>query len=461
MSDRHTCIFLLLGFLIGFPCSMFGQSIPELENKLRQSSGLEKLKTLNQLSRTQMDQGPASQALTYATKAVEVGEIIFSAGPLVRQPEEQVHLVQAYYQLGEAFYHRGMELPARDEFLKTRSRSRRLQSLLRSRRNQLDETIYDRVSDLLDDFEDDASDFLEDIQEDLSAEDLGKRIRINVFNKEKLERVIQSTTEGVKLSAEIMAARINEKNGQLRNAVEHYKNAIEIFEEQGETEEVNELKFKVAVLLDSLQDHSEAKDFLADAIRSVKEVVPKIPETPALPDIPAVDLKIEPFKEKETPKSIAFENVPETSWIPPFDQKSKNKEVLKLNQEDLKDISERYAEEKDFEKSLAYYKLYQELTAKVIQDSLLDQKREGELTMLRQQKEIADLNVTALEREKKAEVRIRNAVILLTALILLSSLVVLYFYLTKRKEHKKLTIAYRSELRVLAKNAVKYSKYCT
>lgn len=83
----------------------------------------------------------------------------------------------------------------------------------------------------------------------------------------------------------------------------------------------------------------------------------------------------------------------------------------------------------------------------MVEDSLIaaaeTKQRENELILLKQQKQIADLNLAALEKEREKQVRLRNTFILVTLLILLSALVTLYFYVTKRREHKKLAIAYR------------------
>jgi len=83
----------------------------------------------------------------------------------------------------------------------------------------------------------------------------------------------------------------------------------------------------------------------------------------------------------------------------------------------------------------------------MVEDSLIaaaeTKQRENELILLKQQKQIADLNLAALEKEREKQVRLRNTFILVTLLILVSALVTLYFYVTKRREHKKLAIAYR------------------
>jgi class 3 adenylate cyclase len=90
--------------------------------------------------------------------------------------------------------------------------------------------------------------------------------------------------------------------------------------------------------------------------------------------------------------------------------------------------------------------MYQKLSAKMEADSIktaLSQKqKEDEILRLRQQKEIADLKVEAAEREKEKQERTRKTLILIALIIFAGIIVTLYFYLSKRREHTKLTVAY-------------------
>ena len=83
----------------------------------------------------------------------------------------------------------------------------------------------------------------------------------------------------------------------------------------------------------------------------------------------------------------------------------------------------------------------------MVEDSLLaynqQMQKDNELVLLRQQKKIADLTVATLAKDKEKQVRLRNYAILISLVIFLASLTTFYFYFIKKREHKRLTIAYR------------------
>ena len=181
------------------------------------------------------------------------------------------------------------------------------------------------------------------------------------------------------------------------------------------------MQLKSAFLLESLDQHKEAPPFLGNVISDIEQEMENI--------------------------SVEFLNdslnlIPKIKQLPPEEIQE-----LRSEQKSLREISENLAKEKNFEKSLAYYKLYQELSQKMVADSLAllseNMQRENKILLLKQQKEIADLNVEALKKEKEKQIRLRDTFILITLLILGSTLITFYFYTIKKREHKKLEIAYR------------------
>ena len=121
-------------------------------------------------------------------------------------------------------------------------------------------------------------------------------------------------------------------------------------------------------------------------------------------------------------------------------------DTLQLEKDSLKALSEKIRNEKNVEKSLEYIKRYQDLSAKMEADSLktaiAQQKKEDEIMLLKQQKEIADLKVKTVEQENEKQNRERKTVLIIALLILVGTLVTFYFYIAKRRQHKKLLLAY-------------------
>ncbi len=242
------------------------------------------------------------------------------------------------------------------------------------------------------------------------------------FGDLKVGEVFNDASTDIKIQTEIMSGRSNEKKGDFRESINHYEKAINLLRDKGDADKINELQLKIALLLDSLDQHFEAQKFLNDAIKEIEESFEPAPSISKMDSLTQLaEIKIKPEKMIQ--------------------------ESLRAEQKKLKDISDSFARKKDFEKSLAYFKLYQELSQKMVTDSLEttaeNKRKESEMLLLKQQKKIADLNVLGLEKEKERQIRLRNTSILITLLILISTLVTLYFYVTKRRDHKKLTIAYR------------------
>jgi tetratricopeptide (TPR) repeat protein len=311
------------------------------------------------------------------------------------------HLLEAYFQLGEILYDREDYFGSRDQLVAARSLALQLDS---------------------DEYEDEIELYLEEIQDLIDQGVIKESLIARTIGDIRVGEKLNEATKDLTAQAEITMAQQNEKRGDSEGAIEHYEKALRQFRESGNASRVVEVQMKIAELLDGLGQHLEAQKFLTEAL---VEIDP--PATPPITSVPT------------DTASIGL-NPQGTS------QKAKQ-ESRRDEQQTLIDLANSAAREKDYEKSLAYYKLYQELAQKMEEDSLQSsiesKKREGELVMLRQQKQIADLNVSMAEKEKDKQIRLRNMYGIIGLLILASSLITLYFYLTKKREHKRLKIAYR------------------
>jgi class 3 adenylate cyclase len=72
----------------------------------------------------------------------------------------------------------------------------------------------------------------------------------------------------------------------------------------------------------------------------------------------------------------------------------------------------------------------------------LNKRREAEMLLLKQQKNIADLKVSNAKFEEQRAKNLRNTFLAAVILTLIGIVVVLYFYLTKKRQHQDLTQAY-------------------
>ena len=169
----------------------------------------------------------------------------------------------------------------------------------------------------------------------------------------------------------------------------------------------------MGVLLDSLQQYKKAQEYLSEAIDEADSVDKAVHTLPV---------------QRPKESGVQFQD------------------SLKTARKNLKDLSDQYARENNYEKSMEYYQLYQQLSQKMEADSLqmvaLNERREAEVLLLKQQKNIADLKVSNAQYEEQRAKSLRNTFLGAVILTLIGIIVILYFYLAKKRQHRDLEQAY-------------------
>ncbi len=402
MRERYLVKFtfvILVNALPLLPLIVFAQpqSIEQTEAQLKSLYGLEKLKALNRLTQyyTPTD---TRKAVRYGRQAVILGQNLFIGSDSQSDMNDRPELTLAYYQLGKALFVRKSYFESRDNLV-----------LAQTYAEQIDnpQNLGDTEA------------YLSQIQAMIDEGEIKENFLTKTFGDLKVGQAISETTKDVAIETEVTLAQASEKKGNSLAAIEHYQKAVNMLKDKGDATRVVDFQIRIATLLQGLNQHVEAQKYLNEALGEIEASVSSVSQIDSAQKVitlPPVSLKIQQDKQREEQKSLI-------------------------------DLSNTYAREKNFEKSLEYYKLYQELSKKMELDSINalaeGNRRENEIMLLKQQKEIADLNVEAIEKEKERQVRLRNTSALVALLILVSSLVTFYFYVVKRREHRRLTIAYR------------------
>ncbi len=412
------CLIISLTPLFALQVNAQNKSIEETEAELKNLYGLEKLKALNRLTEHYQD-AQNRKAIRFGRQAVILGKNIFTELNTSASDKDKKELVKAYFQLGELLYDKGHFFQSREQLQSAKSLA-----------VVIDDEIYLY----------DTEDYLEDIQEMIEEGEIKENILNKAFRDVSLRKVVTGATNDLKVQAEIRNAKTKAKKKDYEEAIAHYNKAINFLKNTGDIVQINELQLNVAYLLDSLNKHAQAQAFLTEVVTEIEEQQNDVESLYSEVDVESK----EPFN-----YTLEKQDLPEIADVPAVTG-FRNKEFqksLRLEQEKIKGISDRYAKQRDYEKSLAYYKMYQELSQKMVEDSLKaaaeNMRRENEMLLLKQQKKIADLNVEALAQEREKQVRFRNTAIVVILLVLLSTLVTFYFYMSKRREHKKLSIAFR------------------
>ena len=376
-------------------------SIAQLESRLAKTYGYEKLVALNRLTEHYAKRQPR-KALRYGKQAIALGERIQANDDPVRRTA----LVTAYNQLGRVLYMRASYFDAQEKFEKAIA-------LVGDFNNA--EGHYARAQlALIDSL----------VDEEALKPDFFKRTFGNLGVGEK----ISNTSQDIAIGAAISQGESKEMKKDYLGAIESYSRAMNLLQNTGKVDRINVVQLKIASLLDSVEQLEEAQVFLDKALEDIK--IERVPER--LPDLVTEPISI-PERETVETKDESVVPTPKSS-------------ALQNEKESVRSRAEDFEREKDYQRSLELYKEYQALAQRYYADSLeseLETERsEQQIQLLKQQKQITDLRLETVEAEKLQQQRQKNSLFYGALLVLLVTLVTLYFYLAKRREHKKLSVAY-------------------
>jgi class 3 adenylate cyclase len=371
------------------------QTIVDLEASLNDLYGREKLLALDELTEYYSGRDPR-KAMRYARQTVDLIERMYKQG---RKPKagEVNFIVNAYTQLGRLEYEKGMYSSSRQNFTKAsiagnRSSDPNAAGTAESYIRKIDSLVADGS------------------------------VKANFFTKNlsdlNIGKSITGAVEGATLEAEVVQGQLKESRGDFLGAIGHYQEAINLLRNTGNEKRINALHLKIAGMYDSLGQHQEARMMLDNVLSDIAQ------------------------GDHMDPVEMTGRTQDRNS-----DDPANTGPDLKQETSNLKAIADELARNKEYEKSLEYYKLYQGLARQMYEDSIRsaveDESHEREIMMLSQQKDIADLNLKAAKAERVKQIRVRNTLIFLSICMLVAGVIVAYFYVSKRREHGRLIKAYK------------------
>lgn len=230
-------------------------------------------------------------------------------------------------------------------------------------------------------------------------------VKDNLFNRTltdlNIDKLVSNTNNNVGISFELKMAQSNENKNDTLKAISHYQKAANLLRDKGEFDKAEEIESKI----ESLQSPYSLENPLKDL------------QTATLPG-----------------EDLTLPVISDTTGT------SKEEAIAVLDQ------AQQLENNEDYQAALVYYKRYNALQRKLEQDSIERETQRTvvllEMDRLKQQNEIADLNIAAIQAEKAAEVRAKKALFLGLAAIAIATIIVLILYITKRKKHNQLTQAY-------------------
>lgn len=391
--------FVMSLFFFTSPLNAQETAIERTEKDYKDLYGLDRLKALNELSDYYQKEN-SRKATRYGRLAVALSENIFVPSNAMVDFDQRHHQVRAYLLLGKILYDREDYFDAKENLKAAKSLS-----------VLMDYRVYEAEVDL----------YLEKIQALIASGEIKESFFSRTLGNLKVGEAIGNTTKDLAIQTEVKLGRGRENKGDFQGAIDHYEKVINLLRNKGDANTIKEFQLKIAVLLDSLNDHVQAQKFLNDAILDIEANTAK---------------KSVGLEKQRTNDTLRIKNM----------QDLDSQTAMRDEQRKLKQLAEDYALEKNYTKSLAYERMYHDLSLKIETDSLntivKNWQTENKTLLLKQQLIIADLNVNEVEKEKERQIKFRNIFILVALLILLSTLITLYFYRTKKREHKKLSITH-------------------
>ena len=363
------------------------------EALLKDQYGFEKLTTLLWLSEYYMNETDLKKAQRYARQADIMADNFLTSG--ASMTEDQIAtVISSKLIYGKVQYRRENYLDSKRIFKEAQSAARDVKHTA----GREEASYYLRKIDSL-------------AAEGKFKENAFKRM----FKDVDIGSAWSNSKNSMTISTELKMAQHYEKRGNTSSAVQHYRKAVNLLRNKGEFERAAEIERKIRTYLDIHRIDSIRTEITRQSDSTHRVVLPQLNEKSSENSVPPV-LIVEDVKEGQD------------------------------EMDQLKAIAENLEKNEDYEDALEYYKKFTALQRKWERDSLdqlaVRNLAESEMERLRHQNEIADLNITAIQQEKEAEVRLKNILIVIAVIIGLATFFILFLYITKRKKHHQLSTAY-------------------
>lgn len=385
---------LILGLAMVFRVESFAQeTISSIEKKVESTVGFERLELLNQLA-THYYGADERKARKYAKRGNLLADNILNSNTNLTL-DKAILVIESKLLYGAILYDRQSYLDAKSIFSATQEASLKHDYLP----GEVNSNKYLALIDSL-----------------IQIGEVKSNIFTRTFSDIDIGSALSNSTNSMATSSELQLAKMAEKKGDTVAAIVHYRKASDLLRNRGQETEAK-------VIDDKIDTYQQIR-----SIDSIRHLMTNQPSA----DVD--DGTVNRFSVDSSGHVIVT--------------KVDSAQVIKNNKEltNLKQLAVRSEASNDFEASLNYYKQYVLLQQKYQEDSALRitaiKLANSEMDRLVQENALADLNISAIQREKDAEVQVKNFIIYFAILITIATVFILVMYLSKNKKHKELTTAY-------------------
>lgn len=414
---QHIWRVIIIGLLAVLIQPAFSQTtaddIKALEKSVSDFYGLDKLKALNKIGEYYLKHEHKKGA-KYTKQAENLADDIFNEGNVLINQRDIVHQATACYLHGVALYQQEKYNDAEKRFLKSAELAAAIEDNLNFDRSQVMLAKLDSIG--------------------VEEEGFLKRTigPLGVGDK------ITAASQDIKINTILSMASSHEKKGNYPRAIENYKKAAQLMKNKGDAKAIADVHAKIARLnqmdsnlteaiayyqitqnyFEKLGDTvavEESKEGLRNVFDQVKEVTKEIDRKQAI----------------QSPKLLMPKVVEDDS----LGQAINNYRELALQ----------FEAKQDYTQSLRYYKLYNELTSrrleerqKMILDSVEMVNQAQQIQLLLQENDLNELQLSKSSSELERASTFRKGLFL--GIIFLAALLAIFYWLfvTKKKAHTNL-----------------------
>ncbi|MEM8893865.1 MAG: hypothetical protein AAGC88_04750, partial [Bacteroidota bacterium] len=414
---------LIFGLLvIGAPkYGLAQQSANSLAREARDLYGFDKLEKLVEVIAVALEEDTKS-ALKYTKQAEELIDNLYDGQPELNTEEAQLE-ARALNQVGLAYFENERYDDAYEYFTNAYTAAQR--------QGELDEmtvaAIYSQEAE---------------INGGADAKGFGATLKDKVGNM-RLGGLFESKGQQVSISTAIKLGDRHAANGNYRKGIEQYNKAINKLQNLGEYERIRQLELVIADWQVNSGNYEEAIEIfekndanLQDTSDMSDRVVTLIKELEVLDNEKSAleansNITIDPKAGRKAPVN--------TDGITSAKQLVETARQLEINN--------------DYAQSIEYYKIYVELQEKLAEEekqrelaiqekNFQIEQRAQEVELLNQQQQIQALELKNSQIELDRRSEITTYLLVGLGILILVALIIFWLYRTKRRDHKKLTVAY-------------------
>ena len=418
MEHKFERLIRLSSFLLVSTFYSYGlvaQDISGLVDQLKDVGGVERLEILHTLT-NHYTNTKDRKSIKYGKQAVKLADNLFS------NKISDNRWIRSYFLLGKAYYSQQKYYTAKETFI------------------MVDALVSDRTDS---DIVDHTSQYLLRIDSIANTEDgLNQNFFSRTFSDVDIGGSISEISSNVETGYLINQAQKALEKGELTKAIENYRKAAAELDRNGELEQLAKVYREIGSIYRMKEEDEKSKEYYQKAfstkiftsdtvINTPKTVIKTIKESDSM--IIALAPKGYTVKQGETEKPLKSDTIPETDLSTTISQ-------LEVQTDRLQELSKQAEKKQDFETLVRLRDQIAELERDRLELEIIERER----NLLVQDMRIAELTLKTREEQLSKESKLRKGLVggsLVLAFFLISMGVL---YSAKKRDHKKLSIAYNN-----------------